>query len=444
MSRLFTIASDKTLCAMIQYAQDKLIIVAPGLSQDVASAVADRIKRDDGPTMLSIIIDIDPEVYRLGYGDMRSIDILRNALELRNEQIQIQKGVRIGLIVADTEILAFAPTPRYIESGSNSQDKPNAIRITESCAMDIPVACGSEEDFKSIIKQEVGLDFATEKIIEETRQDLEDNPPRVFDLVRLERVFNYSLEFVEFSVENFKLNTRSVQIPPQLLGLVEKKLQERIRNSFRVFENETPFVLKAAVPHPPFQPETNGQRQLDVTPAGSLKIELSETWLSTEAARIRKDYFIPLGSSAYGNLILKRNKTLFVAEIERLKKLVELYAMKVRESIEAKILTTRDALIKDLFPRIKASPPRQWINQSVDGKLSDATIRKRLEVEIAKVFQQVEKKFAPQVIVVFKGVTYETITNDPHFQEKVLDYFGEDETEKLFSQYDASRAKERE
>ena len=36
------------------------------------------------------------------------------------------------------------------------------------------------------------------------------------------------------------------------------------------------------------------------------------------------------------------------------------------------------------------------------------------------------------------------ITADKHFHEKIVAYFGKDETAKLLSQYDASRAEQRE
>lgn len=436
MNRLFTIASDTTLCEMIKFAQDKLVLVAPGLSKEVATALADRIKLDGGPSVLSVILDIDPEVCRLGFGDIETFDLLGEALKQRNELIQMQKGVRIGLIVADSEILIYSPTPRYIESGSNSESKPNAIRITNSSAQDLAVACGATHDETSVVAQEVGLDFINANIIQQTKVDLEKNPPRKFDLVRLERVFNYSLEFVEFSVEHYKLNTRSVQLPPELLGLFEKNLQDRIRNSFRVFESGTPFCFKVVDPCP-LEPKIDlyGKPQPQ-------KVDLSEKWLSAEAARIRKAYLISLGSDAYGNLILKRKKAEFLNEINRLEKLVALYAEKVGESIEEKITETRDALVQDLFPRVKAAPPQQWLNQSVDGKPSDETIRNRLTDQIDHVFQQVDKTFKPKVLTVFKGVNYETITTDKHFQERILAYFGEDETTKLFSEYDASRAEQ--
>jgi hypothetical protein len=435
MSRLFTIASDETLCAMVQYAQEKLVIVAPGLSKKVATAIAERIKQNDAPSILSIILDVDPEVCRLGYGDIETLDILNAALELRHDRLQTQKGVRIGLVIADSEILVFSPTPRYIEAGSTSNDKPNAIRITDSSAQDLVVACGATHDESSVVKREIGLEFANTKVIKDTKEDLEKNPPREFNLVRLERVFNYSLEFVEFSIEHYKLKTRSVQLPAELLGLVEKNLQDRIRNSFRVFQSEAPFTFPVPDPFP-----SEGSNNTQSPP----NIQLSEKWINAEAARIRKEYLIPLGSSSYGNLILKRNRAAFEREVDRLKKLVDLYAKLVGESIETMIDDTREDLVKDLFPRIKASPPKSWQNRSVDGELSDDTIKFHLSEQLRRVFQQVDRTFSPKVVCIFKGVTYETITQDKHFQEKITEYFGEDEAAKLFSHYYASRAKQRE
>src|SRR5580704_17341799 len=100
MARLFTIASDETLRRMISTAKERLVLVAPGLSRESASALADRIRNDGGPRVLSVILDIDPEVCRLGFGDIEAIDLLRLALESRNLALQMQKGVRIGLVVA--------------------------------------------------------------------------------------------------------------------------------------------------------------------------------------------------------------------------------------------------------------------------------------------------------------------------------------------------------
>jgi len=66
MGRLFTVASDDTLISMISAARERLVVVAPGLSRDVAAALADRINKDGGPPEISVTLDVDPEVCRLG------------------------------------------------------------------------------------------------------------------------------------------------------------------------------------------------------------------------------------------------------------------------------------------------------------------------------------------------------------------------------------------
>src|SRR5271166_477666 len=236
MGRLFTIASDDTLISMISAARERLVVVAPGLSRHVAAALADRINMDGGPPEISVTLDVDPEVCRLGYGDITAFDLLRPALESRTRFLQTQRGVRIGLVVADSDVLVYSPTPQLIEAGSNSEEKPNAIRVTGIGPKELALACGANDAQVLGLGQEVGLNNASEAVVKETKADLEENPPRRFDLVRLERIFNYKLEYVEFSIANFRLNTRSVPLPAELLGLGEESLEDRLRNTFRVFE----------------------------------------------------------------------------------------------------------------------------------------------------------------------------------------------------------------
>jgi hypothetical protein len=425
MSRLFTTASDASLSALVQMAKERLVIVAPGLSEAVGKALEERVRKDGGPPVLAVILDTDPEVCRLGLGDIAGLEAVRAALAARDLPLQTQEGVRIGLVVADHEVLVFSPTPRLIEAGSTSEEKPNAIRISNQGATDLARACGAGSSDEFAIDQEVGLDFADANDIAELKKDLAETPPRRFHLARLERVFNYKLEFVEFSLEHFKLNTRSVPLPPELLGLAEAGLRNRIRNTFRVFETGNPFEFELADPDD-----------------DKATLKITEKWLSDEADRLRKEYFIPLGSKSYGNLILKRLKPEFESGVGRLKSLVDAYAEKVRESIAAKIKGTRDELIKALLPRVKAAPPASWLKRSVEGKLGESALHSRLEEEVDHAFAKVEQAFKPTLACVFKGVNYETITADKHFRERIIDHFGEQEAAKLLSEYDASRAQD--
>jgi hypothetical protein len=147
-----------------------------------------------------------------------------------------------------------------------------------------------------------------------------------------------------------------------------------------------------------------------------------------------------LGSSSYGNLILKRLKPEFEREIERLTKLVDAYAGKVQSDIQSKIQEVRDDLVAELLPRIRAATPASWLRHSVDGKLDEDALKKRLEKEVDRAFSKVEQAFEPKVVCIFKGVNYETITADKHFREKIEAHFGKEEAAKLLSEYDASRA----
>lgn len=242
----------------------------------------------------------------------------------------------------------------------------------------------------------------------------------------MERVFNYKLEFVEFSVEGFRLNTRTVPLPAEILGLGSKDLQNRIRNTFRVFEAGTPFEFVIQDPLDPKKPH-----------------KVTEKWISDEASRLRKEFLIPMGAGTYGNLILKRNKDEFVQGADRIRSLVADYAAHVRQEIRGKIAQTRDALVEALLPGVTATPPRSWLKQSVDGTLSEATLRNRLGEVANAAFKTVAEEFDPRVIWVFKGVNYETIKQDDHFRERLEKHFGKDEAAKLLSEYDASRAHEK-
>jgi hypothetical protein len=425
MARLFTIASDEAISSMISGAKEWLVLITPGLSKQVASVLAACIKGDRSPSMISVIMDIDPEVCRLGFGDIDAIDLLRSALQSRGLDLQMQKGVRIGVVIADSDILIYSPTARLIESGSNSEEKPNAIRISEGGADEIALACGAGKDALPIQEQEVGVEIVNNDLLEETRADLRENPPRQFDLARLERVFNYKLEFVEFSVSRFRLNTRTVSLPAELLGLAEKNLQDRLRNTFRVFETGTPFEFEVSDP-------ADARR----------KLKISEKSLSKHADNLRKDYLIPLGSASYGKLILKRRKAEFQEKVRHLGSLVNLYAGKVRQGIAEKIGSTRTELVDALFSRVKAAPPPSWLQRSVEGELKDEVLRQKLEEEVDRAFEDIEQSFNPTVACVFKGVNYETITSDKHFRERIEAYFGDKEAANLLSEYDASRAQE--
>ena len=160
--------------ALLGSAQRRWLYMAPGVTIPIAEAVDSAWKRM-GPASGSVILDVDPEVYRLGYGTVE-VASHHGTLICRH-----QEGVRIGLLISDDHTLIFSPTPLLIETGSSRVDHPNAIELVsvpEAVARDVGLGPQGAEE------QLVGLDSATAAEIEQTQEDLTKNPPVKFDIAR--------------------------------------------------------------------------------------------------------------------------------------------------------------------------------------------------------------------------------------------------------------------
>ena len=74
----FAVASDEALVDLIASARIRLVVIAPALTKPVADALSRRLD-DLGQLSVTVILDADPEVYRLGFGDEQALDAIRAA-----------------------------------------------------------------------------------------------------------------------------------------------------------------------------------------------------------------------------------------------------------------------------------------------------------------------------------------------------------------------------
>ncbi len=104
MDRTFTTATDDSVIELVQSARQRLAVIAPGVTTVVARALADRMT--DLPDLsLTIILDADPEVYRMGYGDTEALTIIRNASKAAHFDLREQPGVRCAfrsIVITDS------------------------------------------------------------------------------------------------------------------------------------------------------------------------------------------------------------------------------------------------------------------------------------------------------------------------------------------------------
>jgi hypothetical protein len=192
MTNTFTIADDDSTIEMIRSARQRLAVIAPGVTTKVAKALVERMT-DIPDLKLTVILDADPEVYRMGYGDTDALAIIRDASKVAMFDLREQQGVRIGVIISDDRTLIYAPVSRNVEAGSTSAERPNAIMLGYAAAETVAIASGTTPSSEvgqdslgvsPVARQEIGHQALSPAKVEKMESDLKANPPRPFDLTR--------------------------------------------------------------------------------------------------------------------------------------------------------------------------------------------------------------------------------------------------------------------
>lgn len=226
-NRTFSVASDATLVDLITKAKSRLAVIAPALTKPVAEALAKRFREQDR-IYLTVILDADPEVYRLGFDDPEALEVIRRASAENFFDLREQQGVRIGIVISDDTTMVYAPVPRNIEAGSTTEEKPNAIVLPGTATERLAEAAGAAEGETEIGQQ--GLEPAR---VEKMQANLKANPPRPFDIARRLNVFTSRVQYVEFKVSNYRLSKRQIKLPDDFVGVDNTVLKEQISGRIR-------------------------------------------------------------------------------------------------------------------------------------------------------------------------------------------------------------------
>lgn len=104
--------------------------MAPGVSEKVPDALGGRFSQED-KLRIEVVLDADPEVYRLGFGTVSGITKLKSHAQTHMFGLRHQPGIRIGILIADDKTLIYAPTPLLIEAGSTSAEKTSCCFKTK-------------------------------------------------------------------------------------------------------------------------------------------------------------------------------------------------------------------------------------------------------------------------------------------------------------------------
>ncbi len=377
-----TNADEAKLVDLINRAERRILYLAPGVSERIADALTQRWQQL-GPNTLTVILDVDPEVCRLGFGTVEGLFKIRQAASQANSMVCHQPGVRIGLMICDDTTLIFSPTPLLIEAGSNNPHRPNAIQL-DAPPPEVTRDTGLGE--KPNIERVIGLDPIKPDQIDEVANDLKSAPPVKFDLARRVRVFTTRFQFVELEMTGCYISRKRVPIPSSLVGLARN---EDIASQFHAHFNLVQ------------------QGQIEVKTDNN-KI-VSERSLLKKRKSIEKSFLINL--KGYGMVLLRANKERFMNAVKELENEVSAYAQGVEEGLQKQIKTSKNKLAEALFPSVKQNPPDSYTK--IHGPVvPENYLKQRLEEDISDAFGTAKELIKNmQVKVVFKDVAYESLVD---------------------------------
>jgi len=391
----FTVATDESLSKLICQARDRILFIAPGITEPVASALVARLA--DPRLSITVILDSDPEVYRLGFGTPEGLSTLKVQLDTNQFGLRCQPGIRIGVLVVDDKTLIYSPVPQLIEAGSTSASKPNALFLEGAIATKLSEAAGATQTTRPS-DGEIGKKALTPLDIESIKKNLDENPPAPFDLTQKAHVYSSRLQYVEFSVEKYQLTRQTVSIPAYLMGLAGD-MQDRWRNSLRVVDMEATGVkLKIA--------DAKGELK---------EINVDQKYLDAERKKIEQKFLIPV--LGFGSVMFKNQQKEFEAATDTFNELLTQYFSKLESQLGASLLVLVLSVVEKLLPSVKANPPEQYKRFGIptDDELNELLQR---DIENAISIKTLLKK--PRVKKVYKDIAYQSVKSNV-FQQRLHD-----------------------
>lgn len=417
----FRRVTDAMLAKMVAGAEWRLVFIAPGVRMGVAKALAAAALRlPEGA--VQIVLDADAEVCRLGYGELEGLKLLAATPGLAGRALNTQKGLRVGLVIADDRTLCYTPTPLLLEAPP-LEDGPdaegvNGVLLGDSVPDELADACAANDDYSA---REIGLDAVDSKAIEKAEESLAEAPPRPFDLARQERVFSAGICFVELEYEGVKIASKTAAVPSDWF-VAQAHTAKRLSSRFKAFdEADLPRNVKWKLP--------NGE-----------EMEITELAIRQAIAVLRQRYLISTGE--WGTVIRRKDLAAFKAEACQLEEMLCFYWSKVQKCCGEAIFRSCKALVeerKEFLWRFR--PPTLW-HLLTSGDSNE----EKVDAIAAELAMQVEGELfegkGPKMRLTEKDVCYSTFSN-PKFIKALerADALGDGWLRKYFEEHNVVREK---
>lgn len=403
-ARVFVTLTSTRIADEVVQARERIALAAPGLSCEVATALANARLRG---VRVAVVLDCNDDVCRLGYGEVEAV----RHLVTSGITVGQCPGLRAGVLIVDGKGWAFTPTPLSVERERQSDETPNAVRLSRGQAQELLEALAPQvvtDQLQFFLPQpEIGATPLAQTELKKVEKSLQETPPLNFDLQRQVRVFQPYIQYVELSLVGCSIGRHTVTLPPSLAPLAKQQaVQARLRTTYNLI---------------------------------SEKSKLSDKHLQDELAAIRKAFTRQVKSLG-GSVMLRGKRSQIDARLKTVEEKVEKHKELIRKSLQREIDTSLTQLQNALLPLVHRNPPDDLLNGCMSEKPSREDAKRWLEHELRKVFptpDQVVKEI--ELKCVFKDVTYESL-NQADLQVELKRAFPAVPWEKPFSEFDAAKA----
>ncbi len=435
---LFCTLRNVDIARLIRSAKQVVCYAAPGVQPEVAKAMVDTGARL-GPEMLTVCLDFDERVMRMGYGEIDAVKLLREA----GISVRSAPGLRTALVIADNTGFIFTPTALYLEAEPTGRAAHNAIRMSDEqsamfidaeptgisapnairmsgeqmaealarlspAAKAIAVAQAKTPEEKKRIEAlplDVGSKQITNAQFSNVASSLEKAPPVRFDLARQVRVFEPYLQYVELSLTGAAIQRHRLAIPPRIQKLgSSEELEKRLRTTFELIEKGSKLTSKP---------------------------------LDDALDEIRKNFTPSLGKY-HGRVVLKAAKPHLVKRLEEFRTKLKSHQADVAAELQQHLDKSRKEIVDYYLPRVVETPPDALVGQMLSGKPSDDEARQWLNGELNRVFPNAKALVDEMALGErYKDVTFETL-NREDFLESVKAAFPSVDWDKAYAEFRAA------
>lgn len=415
---LFTTINTARISNLIQSAKRFVCFAGPGIQQASAEAMV-KVANRLGIEMVTVCLDFDEQAMRMGFGDMKAVETLRNA----GLMVRDAPGIRTALVLVDDEGYIFTPTALYLEAEPKNQPVVNAMRLSkdqlkEALARLSPVAnaiaraqASTDEERERIanLPVEVGTELVTEEQFTRVNQRLMEVPAVKFDIARQVRVFSAYLQYVELKLTGAAIQRNRLVIPPNVLKLGgSADLEGRLRTTFDLIEKGD---------------------------------KLSSKKLEAELNDIRSNFTPSLGKD-HGRVMLKAQKRNFESRLVKLRNSLTAHQKKIADELQGQLDESREQIISYYLQMAIDNPPDAMLGQLTNEKPSEEDARRWLNYEMDQVFPMAESLIENmQLELRYKDVTFETL-NQPDFKNSLKNAFPRVPWDKAYQEFLAAGEEE--